>query len=104
MNYEKNEGRRISSNIFCCDEYMYSKNNEYKKNNLRCVLYKKNCSGTAYIELGKFFNNQKHNHPKSFAEIEKKTKIEARIKNESERSTLAPRVIYREQDKTTDFK
>ena len=73
---------------------MYSKNNEYKnKINLRCVLYKKDCSGTAYIEFGKFFNNQKHNHPKSFAEIEK-TKIEARIKNECETSTLAPRDIY----------
>ena len=73
---------------------MYAKNNEYKnKINLRRVLYKKECSGTAYIEFGKFFNNQKHNHPKSFAEIEK-TKIEARIKSESERSTLAPRDIY----------
>ena len=94
MNYEKIEGRRKGSNIFYCDGYMYSKNNEYKnKINLRCVLYKKDCSGTAYIEFGKFFNNQKHNHPKSFAEIEK-TKIEARIKNESETSTLAPRDIY----------
>ena len=40
----------------------------------------------------KFFNNQKHSHPTSFAEIEK-TKIEGRIKNESETSTLAPRDI-----------
>ena len=73
---------------------MYSKNNEYKnKINLRCVLYKRDCSGTAYIEFGKFFNNQKHNHPESFAEI-KKTKIEAKIKNESGTSTLAPRDIY----------
>ena len=73
---------------------MYSKNNEYKnKINLRCVLYKKDCFGTAYIEIGKFFNNQKHNHPKNFAEIEK-TEIEARIKNESETSTLAPRDIH----------
>ena len=79
---------------FLCDEYKYSKNNEYKnKNNLRCVLYKRNCSGTAYFEFGKFFNSQKHNNPKSFPEIEK-TKIEARIKNESERSTLAPRDLY----------
>ena len=95
MNYEKIEGRRKGSNIFCCDGYMYSKNNEYKnKINLRCVLYKKDCSGTAYIEFGKFFNNQKDNHPKSYAEIEK-TKIEARIKNESETSTLARRDIYK---------
>ena len=93
MNYEKIEGRRKGSIIFCCDGYMYSKNNEYKnKNDLRCVLYKKDCSGTAFIEFGKLFNNQEYNHPKSFA-IER-TKIEASIMNESETSTLAPRDIY----------
>ena len=94
MNYEKLEGHRKGSNIFCCDGYMYSKKNEYRnKINLRCFLYKKDCSSTAYIEFRKFFNNHKHNHPKSFAVIEK-TKIEARIKNQSETSTLAPRDIY----------
>ena len=95
MNYEKIERRRKGSNIFCCDGYMYSKNNEYKnKINLPCVLYKKDCSGTAYIEFGKFFSIFKSIiTQKSFAEIEK-TKIEARIKSESERSTLAPRDIY----------
>ena len=68
---------------------MYWKNNEYKsKIKLLCVLYKKHCSGTAHIEFRKFFNDQEHNHPKSFAEIEK-TKIEARIPNESETSTPA---------------
>ena len=72
---------------------MYSKNNEYKnKINLRCVLHKKDYSGTAFIEFGKFFNIQKHNHPKNFAETEK-TKIEARVKNKSEALTLAPRDI-----------
>ena len=60
---------------------------------MRCVLYKKHCSGTAFIEFGKFFNNQKHNHPKSFAEIEK-TKMEEGIKNDSETSTLVRRGIY----------
>ena len=94
MDYKKIEGRRKGSNIFCCDGYMYSKNNEFKnKINLQCVLYEKDCSGTAYIEFRKFFNNQKHTYAKSFAEIEK-TKIETRIKNESETSTLAPRDIY----------
>ena len=94
MNYEKIEGRRNSCSIFCCDGYMYSKNNEYKnKTNLQCVLYKKDCSGTAHIEFGKFFNNQEHNHLKSFAEIEK-TKIEAKIKNDSETSTPAQGDIY----------
>ena len=94
MNYEKIEGRRISSNIFCCDGYMYSRNNEYKNRiNLRCVLYKKDCFGTAYIEFEKFFNNQKHKHAKSFAEIEK-PKIEARRKNEFEILTLTPRKTY----------
>ena len=52
---KKIEGRRKGSNIFCCDGYMYSKNNEYKnKIILRCVLYKEVCSGTAHIEFGKF--------------------------------------------------
>ena len=42
---------------------------------LTCDVFStKKTSGTAYIEFGKFFNNQKHNHPKSFADIEK-TKI-----------------------------
>ena len=55
------------------------KNNEYKNNiNLLCVLNKKDCYRTAYIEFGEFFNNQRDNHPKNFAEIEK-TKIEAGI-------------------------
>ena len=64
------------------------------KINLTCGVFSaKKTSGTAYIEFGKFVNNQEHNHPKSFAEIEK-TKIEAGIKNESETSTLVPRDIY----------
>ena len=54
---------------------------------------KKDCSSTAHIEFGKFFNNQEHNHAKSSAEI-KKTTIQVRIKNESETSTPAPRNIY----------
>ena len=94
MNYEKIEGRGKGSKTFCCDGYMHSKNNEYKnKINFRCGRHKKDCSGTAYVELGKFFNNQKQNHPKIFAEIEK-SKIEARIETEFETSTLAPRDIY----------
>ena len=61
---------------------------------LTCGMFStKKTSGTAFIEFGKFFNNQKHNHPKSSAETEK-TKLEAGIKNKSERSTLAPRDIY----------
>ena len=32
-------------------------------------------SGTAYIEFGNLFNNQKHNHPKSFVGGRKKNKI-----------------------------
>ena len=63
---------------------------------LTCGVFstKKHCYGTAYIEFGKFVISQKHNHPKSFAETEK-TKVEARIMNESERSTLPPRDIYK---------
>ena len=60
---------------------------------LTCGVFSTKKTVKAYIEFGKFFNNQKLNHPKSFAEIEK-TKIEARIKNESETSTLAPRDNY----------
>ena len=66
---------------------------------MRCVLHKKDCSGTAYIEFGKFFNIQKTQCPESFAEIEK-TKITARTQNESETSTLAPRDIYNKKINT----
>ena len=39
---------------------MHSKNNENKnKINLQCVLDKKNRSGTAYAEFGKFFYKSK---------------------------------------------
>ena len=78
--------------FFCCDGYMYSKNEYKNKIYLQCVLYKKDCSGTAYIEFGKLFNNQKLNHSKSFAEIEK-TKIETSIKNESETSSSLRGII-----------
>ena len=37
------------------------------------ILYQKNFRHSL-LWIGKFFDNQKHNHPKSFAEIEKKTK------------------------------
>ena len=59
-----------------------------------CSLQKRLFRYSLYWIREFFFNIQKHNHPKSFAEIEK-TKIEARLKNESERSTLAPRDIYK---------
>ena len=69
---------------------MYSKDNEYKnKISFRCVLHENDCSGTGYIEFGKFFDNQQHNQPEFFADI-KKTNIEARKKNESDTSTFAP--------------
>ena len=84
MNYEKNEVGPIGSRFFCSDCYLLSKNIEYKnKEKLQCVLYKKTSSAT-YFEFDKFFFTRKHNHPKSFAEIEETT-IEARIKNESEK-------------------
>ena len=72
MNYEKLEGRRKGSNIFCCDGYMYSKSNEYEnKISLRCVFYKKDRFGIAYIEIEKFFNTEKHNHAKKLRKSEK---------------------------------
>ena len=46
------------------------------KINLTCGMSStKKTSGTAFIEFGKFLNNQKHNHPKSFEETEKKQKL-----------------------------
>ena len=93
MNYEKIEDRRKGSNIFRFHGCMYKKTMNAKIK-LTCVMFSiKKTSGTAFIEFGKFFNNQKHNHPKSFEETEK-TKIEARIKYEYERSTVAPRDVY----------
>ena len=94
MNYEKIERRRKGSNIFCCDGYMYAKTMNSKiKLTCRVFSTKKTFPVQPILNSGSFFIIQKHNHPKSFAEIEK-IKIEARIKSESERSTLAPREIY----------
>ena len=93
MNDEKIEGRRKPPTFFlvmgiCIQKTMNT------KIKLTCGVFStKKTSGTAYFEFGKFFNNQRHNYPKSFAEI-KKTKIEARIKSESETSFLASSDIY----------
>ena len=76
MNHEKIESRRKGSNIFCCDVYMYSKNNEYK-NKIDLRFLNKDFASTAYNEFGKFFINQKHDHTGSFAEMEKR-KIEVK--------------------------
>ena len=81
MNYEKIERRRKGSNIFCCDGYMYSKNNEYKnKINLQYVLYKKDCSGTAYIEFGKFFPIFKSKITQKVLRRSKKQKLKQDLK------------------------
>ena len=80
MNYEKIERRRKGSNIFCCDGYMYWKIMNTKiKLTCRVFFTKKTVPLQHILNSGSFFNIQKHNHPKSFAEIEK-TKIEARLK------------------------
>ena len=87
MDDEKTEGRHKGSSIFCCG-YRYSQNNEYKgKIILRCVLYNKDCSGTAFIVVGKFLTYEEHTHPNRFAKMEEK---QARMKNESKTSTLPP--------------
>ena len=94
MEFEKIEGRRKGSSVFSSDGFIYVKNNEYKgRINLRCHLHKRNCCGTASIDNGKLFNNQPHNHPKNFEEIER-IKIEAKMKNDCEVTSLAPRDIY----------
>ena len=42
MEFEKIEGSRKGSFIYCANGYIYTKNNEYKgKINLRCRSYKK---------------------------------------------------------------
>ena len=86
MTFEKFESRGKSSSFFvvlglCIEKTMKT---EIK---VTCCVF-----NTAYIELGKFSNNHKQNYPKGFAVI-KKTKVEARMKNESEILTLAPRDV-----------
>ena len=50
---------------------------------MRCVLYKRNCCGTANIDFGEPLSNQKHGHSKGFNEIER-TKNTSRMKMEYE--------------------
>ena len=72
----------------------FTKNNEYEgKINLRCHSYKKGCCGAAAVEIGNFFENQPHTRPKNPDEIQK-IKIESKMKNEAQRTPLAPRDIY----------
>ena len=53
----------------------------------------KSCCGTAAVENGFFFENQPHTHPKNPLEIQK-IKIESKMKNEAQRTPLAPRDLY----------
>ena len=102
MEFERIEGRRKGSTLFCADGYIYTKNNEYKgKVNLRCAAYKKNCTGTAYIDVGMLFTNKPHNHPRNFEEVEK-IKVEARIKKQSESLTKTHRDIYNENTQASN--
>ena len=94
MEFKKNEGSRKGSFIYCANGYFYTKNNENKgKINLRSHSYKKGCCGTAAVENGIFFENQPHTHPKNPDEIQK-IKIESKMKNEAQRTPLAPRDIH----------
>ena len=71
MNYEKIEGRRKGSNLFLLWWVYVFKKTMNTKLKLTCRVFStKKTSGTACIEFGKVFNNQKHNQPKSFKEIE----------------------------------
>ena len=59
----------------------------------RVFFTKKTVPVQPVLNSGSFFQYSKAQPPKIFAKIEK-TKIEARLKNESEMSTLAPRDFY----------
>ena len=88
------EGKRKGSKVYCSNGYNYIKNNEYNgRMNLRCQIYRKNCPGTASIENGKFFENRSHCHDGDSKSIQN-LKIEAKIKQDSEKTPLAPRDIY----------
>ena len=94
MEFEIIEGKRKGSKVYCSAGHIYIKNNEYKgKLNLRCHLYRKECTGRASIEDGLLFENQPHCHDRDLHSIEK-LKIEAKIKEDSEKTPLAPRDIY----------
>ena len=70
------------------------KNNEYNgRMNLRCQFFRKKCPGTASIENGKVFENRSHCHDGDSKSIQK-LKIEAKIKEDSEKTPVAPRDIY----------
>ena len=92
MNYEKIEGRGKGFNILVVMGIGTQKTMHTKKVTCGVFLTKKTVP-VLPIEFGKFFNNQKRNHPKSFAKIAE-ARSEARIKNESETSTLSPGDIY----------
>ena len=94
MEFEKIEGSRKGSFIYCANGYIYTKNNEYKgKIKLRSHSYKNGCCGTAAVENGIFFENQPHTHPKQPDEIQK-IKIESKMRNDAQRTPLAPRDIH----------
>ena len=85
---------REGGTVYVSNGFLYLKNNVYKgKINLRCQVHSSGCSGTGYIEHGKFLEGKQHMHPQQFEKFET-FRIESRIKTESEKSPLAPRDIY----------
>ena len=80
MEFEKIEGSRKGSFIYCANGYIYTKNNEYKgKINLRCHSYKKGCCGTAAVENGIFFRKST---PHSSQKSRWNPKDQNRVQNE----------------------
>ena len=99
--FETIEGRRKGAVVYVCKGYLYLKNNVYlqknniPKTNVRCYNHNSGCSGTGYIEGEKFYEGSGHMHVEQFQLIEK-LKIESKIKDQCEKTPLAPKDIYNE--------
>ena len=98
--FEIIEGRRKGAVVYICMGFLYLKNNVYKdKVHLRCHSHSSGCSGTGYIQGGKLFEGQGHMHTEQNNLIEK-LKTESKIKDDCEKTPLAPKDIYNDNLKT----
>ena len=63
------------------------------KSTCDAIFTKKVVVAQPLLKMDFFFENQPHTHPKNPREIQK-IKIESKMKNEAQRTPLAPRDIY----------